>query len=521
MAGLKIDVLKAYDRLEWRFIEGMLEKFKFHHVWIQRIMTCIKTVSYSFLHQGEVFGELMPQKGIRQGDPISPYIYILCAEGLSSIIKRHEEMGLIHGIKIARRAPSVSHLLFADDCYFFFKAVETEAHVMNRIIKRYEDLSGQSVNFSKSLITFSPNTSPAIRGQICGILEVRESEAPGKYLGLPMAVGRKKNEVFNFLSDRVNQKLKGWQNKSISKAGKCILLKTAAQAIPNFVTGMDTFVWKIPWLPCTVNGYISTHMPVELENTRVSDLMVEQERKWDDDILHDLFEDRDIQLIKKIPLSTRSFNDTWMWIFEEKREFTVKSCYRRLVGEFDMLDADFWKKLWKLDLPEKICFFLWRTCRQCLPTATELVKKRVNIDSRCGWCQVGSEDAKHVLFECMFAQNVWRTANMTQLVHTTQGETIFDHFKRLFSTGTNEQCTSVALFCWSIWNRRNNWVWKRVDGSVFGTMNAALNLLRDWKTAQVERTKAATASNGNEKRWQAPRSSWIKINVDAAIFADI
>lgn len=88
VAGLKIDVCKAYDRLEWNFIEGMLHKFGFHEVWIERVMVCIKTVSYSFIQQGTVFGEVQPQRGIRQGDPISPYLYILCAEGLSSIIKR-------------------------------------------------------------------------------------------------------------------------------------------------------------------------------------------------------------------------------------------------------------------------------------------------------------------------------------------------------------------------------------------------------------------------------------------------
>lgn len=212
----------------------MLIKFGFSEQWVRRIMNCIKSVSYNFIQHGEVFGDVRPQRGIRQGDHLSPYIYILCAEGLSSIIKRNEEVGLLHGCSIARKAPTISHLLFADDCYFFFKAVETEARVMKRIIQRYENLSGQAVNFSKSIITFSPNTSLEDRNLICGVLEVKESMSPGKYLGLPMSIGKKKNEVFKFVRDHVSQKLQGWNNTNMSKAGKCVLLKTAAQVIPNF-----------------------------------------------------------------------------------------------------------------------------------------------------------------------------------------------------------------------------------------------------------------------------------------------
>ena len=199
VAGLKIDVSKAYDRLKWTYIEMMMSNFGFPQIWIQRIMQCIKTVSYSFLREGKIFGDVHPQRGIRQGDPISPYLYILCAEGLTGIIRRYEENGWIHGCKVARGAPSISHLLFADDCYFLFKATQEEANNMRGILSKYEMLSGQMVNFSKSDIVFSPNTDVTERKSICEILEVNEKDKPGKYLGMPMYVGKSKKEV----SDRV------------------------------------------------------------------------------------------------------------------------------------------------------------------------------------------------------------------------------------------------------------------------------------------------------------------------------
>ncbi|KAL8131297.1 hypothetical protein AgCh_007286 [Apium graveolens] len=197
-------------------------------------MACVRTVSYSFLHNGELFGGVIPQRGIRQGDPLSPYLYIMCAEGLSAIINRNENVGLIHECVIARRAPSISHILFADACYLFFKATEVEARTMKSILHRYETLSGQPVNYNKSSVTFSPNTLVDDRRKICSALEVQEINSPSKYLGMPMYVGRKKNEVFGFLADRVSQKLRSWENVSLSKGGKLTLLKNTAQAIPNF-----------------------------------------------------------------------------------------------------------------------------------------------------------------------------------------------------------------------------------------------------------------------------------------------
>lgn len=234
MVGFKIDISKAYDRLEWRYLEGILHKFGFSRVWVERIMKCVTTVSYSFLQDGSVFGNVQPQRGIRQGDPISPYLYILCAEGLSSMIRRHEEVGLLHGCKIARSAPPISHLLFADDCHFFFKATTQEAESMKNILQRYESLSGQAVNYRKSAVVFSPNTVTPCRRQVCDILRVHEVINSERYLGLPMYIGRGKTNAFNFLKERISQKLQHWSNKSISKGGKLVLLKTAAQSIPNF-----------------------------------------------------------------------------------------------------------------------------------------------------------------------------------------------------------------------------------------------------------------------------------------------
>lgn len=234
VATLKIDISKAYDGLEWGYVELMLQNMGFPQIWIARIMQLVTTVSYSFVREGKVFGEVQPTRGIRQGDPISPYLYIICAEGLTGLLRQYEESGLIHGCKVARGAPSITHLLFAHDCYLFFKARSTEAQSLVHILQRYERLSGQKINFGKSDNVFSPNTGDVVRAEICQMSAVNVKDKPGKYLGMPMYVGRSKKELFGFISDKIQKKLQSWSNKELSKAGKLTLVGTAAQTTPNF-----------------------------------------------------------------------------------------------------------------------------------------------------------------------------------------------------------------------------------------------------------------------------------------------
>ena len=96
-----------------------MQKLGFHERWIALIMMCVCTVSYSVLINGEPKGKIVPSRGLRQGDPISPYLFLLCAEGLSVMLKKEENEGHIKGVAVSRGASRVSHLLFADDNIIF------------------------------------------------------------------------------------------------------------------------------------------------------------------------------------------------------------------------------------------------------------------------------------------------------------------------------------------------------------------------------------------------------------------
>ncbi|XP_074326765.1 uncharacterized protein LOC141664710 [Apium graveolens] len=118
-------------------------------------------------------------------------------------------------------------------------------------------------------------------------------------------------------------------------------------------------------------------MPVQLEGSKVDSLIQLERKKWDDEILLDICNERDRKLIKKIPLLAQEGEDAWYWLPDEEGYFTVRSCYRLLQGEIENSHAQFWNKLWGLKLPGKITHFLWRVCSACMPTDVHLAAKWV------------------------------------------------------------------------------------------------------------------------------------------------
>ncbi len=117
--ALKLDMSKAYDRVEWVFLERVMARVGFESHWIRLMMTCVRTTSYSVLLNGEPTGYITSTRGIRQGDPSSPYLFLLFAEGLSALLRKAERDTLIHGVFICQSGLRISHLLFADDSLLF------------------------------------------------------------------------------------------------------------------------------------------------------------------------------------------------------------------------------------------------------------------------------------------------------------------------------------------------------------------------------------------------------------------
>ncbi|XP_042964588.1 uncharacterized protein LOC122298800 [Carya illinoinensis] len=187
---------------------------------------------------GEAIISFNPSRGIRQGDSLSPYLFIIVAGAFSCLLNQAELKGSISSIPIGAGSIRVNHLFFADDSLLFCKANSLEWSRMLYILEVYEKASRQVINKDKTSIFFSSNTLTEIQNNILNISGVKASGSFEKYLGLPTVLGKSKGAAFHSLIDRTWQRITNWKTKFLSAAGKELLMKAVLQAIPTYTMGI-------------------------------------------------------------------------------------------------------------------------------------------------------------------------------------------------------------------------------------------------------------------------------------------
>ncbi|KAK8684254.1 hypothetical protein V6N13_040284 [Hibiscus sabdariffa] len=204
-AVFKLDMEKAFDRVEWPFLKAVMLRLGFTQSWVDLIMCCVSSVSF-----------------------------------------RRE--GHLPGVRASKHEPPVNHLLFADDSLVFLRNDMSGVHCLKDILTTYSTVSGQKVNFSKSTAYFSPRTPPEHWLAVHESLGVQEVSDPGIYLGVPLLIGKNKYAAFGRYRDKMDTRVSKWSNLLLSFSGREVLIKSIAQALPVHSQILVVREGLSPWL---------------------------------------------------------------------------------------------------------------------------------------------------------------------------------------------------------------------------------------------------------------------------------
>ena len=231
---IKIDLEKVYDRLECIFVRTLLNNIGFYQETIKLIVSCISSTATSIFFNCTKLEEFKPSRGIRQGNPISPYIFILCMEFLGALINKKCVDREWDKVKALKNGPRFSHMFFADDLLLFAKANTQNCNAIEEVLEEFYGLSGQKVSQEKSKNFFSPNVPEDTRDTICNQLQIKATCDLGRYLGFPILRKGRNIRAFQFVFERIQSKLEGWKSKLLSPASRLVLINSTATPIPGY-----------------------------------------------------------------------------------------------------------------------------------------------------------------------------------------------------------------------------------------------------------------------------------------------
>ncbi|XP_026428903.1 uncharacterized protein LOC113324832 [Papaver somniferum] len=435
--AIKLDMSKAYDRLEWSFLSKAMKILCFNPKWIRLIMNRLSSVSYFILLNGSLIGKFQPERGLRQGDPLSPYMYIICAEALSSYINNLEDTNLVQGIKCVKYGPSISHLLFADDSLLFTKAIIPDFHAIKNYLYKYcKEGKTTLVKHVGQAMSLYQMTTFLIPKSMCQKIDFqlnnywwgedpRSNKRKMHIIAWENICKTKKECGLGFKISEINNlammarsvwrlvenpssllaqvlKAKYFANCDIlnskcadNASWACKCLHNTMNKIKPFITwvvGEGNFIyhWCDNWIPG--KGVATPRAnSVPDKNLKVHDLINQETRTWNEAKLSAVFDQDTKEKIEKISLSLEPSNDRRIWTPSKDDVFSTKSAYSTLNVRGDESNSDLCSAIWKLKAPARIQLFVSKALKCALPVR-EILHKRIHIsDYTCPKCRMKFE----------------------------------------------------------------------------------------------------------------------------------
>ncbi|CAJ2627985.1 unnamed protein product [Trifolium pratense] len=230
----KVDFEKAYDSVDLGYLDDVMGRMSFPTLWRKWIRECVGTATASVLVNGSPTDEFPLQRGLRQGDPLSPFLFLLAAEGLNVLMEAMIAQNMFTGYKIGEQGSmTVSHLQFADDTLLLGVKSWANVRALRAVLVLFETMSGLKVNFNKSMLV-GVNIPESWLGEAASALCCKVGKIPFLYLGLQIGGDPRRLSFWEPMLIRIRKRLSGWKSCFLSFGGRLILLKSVLTSLPVY-----------------------------------------------------------------------------------------------------------------------------------------------------------------------------------------------------------------------------------------------------------------------------------------------
>ena len=283
---------------------------------------------------------------------------------------------------------------------------------------------------------------------------------------------------------------------------------------------------KDPWLAKKIDFRVENHLRYEGRNEIVSSLFYPGTKLWHSDKVFEQFNIADAKAILATSVPQHSVEDRIVWSMSTDGLYNVKTGYHfwhnRHVGNSLCTRSGGWNKLWRLTVPHKLKVFLWRFCRNNIPVRHRLRSKGVLVTIQCPMCSIDVEHLLHVFFDCPFAKSCWQAVGFS--LDMSQVYSAPEWLLSKLDTSNQAESVKLTTVLWGIWFWRNKKVWEDKSVTAEIAMELSFNNVNEWRKARTKVKPAGTETCQSdvtrERKWSAPPSGLLKINVDASIFPE-
>lgn len=232
---LKADLAKAFDTVSWSFVLSAMEQMNIPPKIVELVKNCMSASKVTILVNGQGSGFLTPNRGLRQGCPLSPYLFIIVMEYLTRLFQQALQQGSLKGVQLAPTAPRLTHMLYADDVMVMGQADRDEISRVKGILDLFAAHTGLVINPDKSTIWYSERCDEEARELVTAEFGAKMAEDREKYLGIIVSPNQNTHDLtHNLLVDKVQQRLAGWKTNFLSHAGRLVLIKSVLLSLPVY-----------------------------------------------------------------------------------------------------------------------------------------------------------------------------------------------------------------------------------------------------------------------------------------------